>query len=98
MATIGGARALKMDHLIGSLEAGKRADLITVSTLAPHAVPAHDPYSMLVYSLKASDVQDVVINGRTVVRDRRPLTLDPVMILRKARELREAIDASIKAK
>lgn len=98
MATIGGARALQMDHLIGSLEAGKRADVITVSTLAPHAVPAHDPYSMLVYSLKASDVQDVVIDGRTVVRNRRPLTLDPATILKKARELRAAIDASIKAK
>ena len=98
MATIGGARALKMDHLIGSLEAGKRADIVTVSTLAPHAVPAHDPYSMLVYTLKATDVQDVVIDGRTVVRHRRPLTLDPVMILKKARELRAAIDASIKTK
>ncbi len=96
MATIGGARALQMDREIGSLEAGKRADFITVSTLAPHATPPHDPYSMLVYSLKSTDVQDVVIEGRTVVKDRKPLTLDASAILKKARELRGAIDASLK--
>ncbi len=96
MATIGGARALQMDREIGSLVAGKRADFITVSTLAPHATPPHDPYSMLVYSLKSTDVQDVVIEGRTVVRDRQPLTLDAPAILKKARELRRAIDASLK--
>ncbi len=96
MATIGGARALQMDSEIGSLDAGKRADFITVSTLAPHATPPHDPYSMLVYSLKSTDVQDVVIEGQTIVKDRNPLTLDAPAILKKARELRLAIDASIK--
>jgi 5-methylthioadenosine/S-adenosylhomocysteine deaminase len=95
MATIGGARALQMEKEIGSLEAGKRADLIAVSTLAPHATPAHDPYSMLVYCLKAADVEDVVIEGRTVVRGRKALTLDQAAILRKAREIRAKVDASI---
>jgi 5-methylthioadenosine/S-adenosylhomocysteine deaminase len=96
MATIGGARALQMESEIGSLEAGKRADLITVSTLAPHATPAHDPYSMLVYCLKATDVEDVIIEGRAVVRNRKALTLDQASILRKAREIRARVDASIK--
>lgn len=96
MATIGGARALQMDKEIGSIEAGKRADLITVSTLAPHAAPVHDPYSMLVYSLKATDVQDVVIEGRIVVRDRKPLTLNAAEIMKKAREIRAKVDASIR--
>ncbi|HPT28151.1 MAG TPA: amidohydrolase [Bryobacteraceae bacterium] len=96
MATIGGARALQMEGEIGSLEVGKRADLITVSTLGAHATPAHDPYSMLVYSLKAGDVEDVVIEGRTVVRGRKPLTLNVPEILAKAHEIRARVDASIK--
>jgi len=96
MATIGGARSLQMDKEIGSIEPGKRADLITVSTLAPHATPAHDPYSLLVYSLKAADVQDVVVEGRTIVRARTPLTLNAAEILKKAREIRAKVDASIR--
>lgn len=96
MATIGGARALQMENEIGSIEPGKRADVITVSTLSPHATPAHDPYSMLVYALKATDVADVIIEGRIIVRNRKPLTLDPPTILRKAREIRAKVDASIR--
>lgn len=97
MATIEGAKALGMEKEIGSLEAGKRADFITVSTDAPHAVPVHDPYSMLVYCLKAGDVRDVVIEGRPVVLDRRPLTLDPRRILREAASLRSRVAASLAA-
>jgi len=84
-----------MEKEIGSLEAGKRADFITISTLAPHAVPVHDPYSMLVYSLKAGDVQDVVIEGRPVVLDRRPLTLEPARVLRDAAAVRARVAASL---
>jgi 5-methylthioadenosine/S-adenosylhomocysteine deaminase len=96
MATIGGARALGMDGEIGSLEAGKRADFITLDATAPHAVPAHDPYSMLVYSLKASDVRDVVIEGGFTVRDHVPMTLDAGAILDDARKWRVRIDASLR--
>lgn len=96
MATLGGARALGMDKEIGSLETGKRADLITVSLNEPNGAPAHDPYSMLVFSLKASDVQDVVIEGRVTVENKRPLTLNPVAIYREAAAIRAKVDASLK--
>ena len=96
MATILGAKSIGMEGEIGSLEAGKRADFITVDITAPHAVPAHDPYSMLVYSLKASDVRDVVIEGGFTVRDRAPLTIDAAETLAEARKWRVRIDASLK--
>ena len=96
MATILGAKSIGMDGEIGSLEVGKRADLITVDTTAPHAVPAHDPYSMLVYSLKASDVRDVVIEGHFTVRDRVPTTIDAVATIAEARKLRAKVDASLR--
>jgi 5-methylthioadenosine/S-adenosylhomocysteine deaminase len=86
MATIGGARALGLDKEIGSLEAGKRADLITIDLDVPNAVPMYDVYSQLVYALKGANVQDVVVNGREVVRDRRCLTLDRQAVMAKARE------------
>lgn len=98
MATIGGARALHMDKEIGSVEPGKRADLITIATTEPHAIPHHDVYSMLVYALKGSDVRDVVIQGRVTIRDRKPLTLDAPLILKKAAEWRDRIEASLKTR
>ena len=57
--------------MIGSIETGKRADLIAIRLDAPHAVPMYDVYSQLVYALKASDVRDVMVNGRVIVRDRK---------------------------
>ena len=74
MATIRGARALGLDKEIGSLEAGKRADLITVRLDRPHAAPLYDAVSQMVYALKASDVRDVMVNGKPVVRDAKILT------------------------
>ncbi len=88
MATIGGARALGMQKEIGSLEPGKRADLITVSLAAPHAVPMYNAYSQMVYALKGCDVEDVMINGRMVVRARRALTLNADEILAAVRRFR----------
>lgn len=96
MATITGARALRMDQMIGSLEKGKRADLITIRLDAPHAVPMYNVYSQLVYALKASDVADVMVNGREIVHDRKMLTLDESVILEKAREYRVRINASLR--
>ncbi|MBI2689528.1 MAG: amidohydrolase [Acidobacteria bacterium] len=84
MATIGGARVLGMEKEIGSLEAGKRADIIVVRMDGPHAWPMFNIYSQLVYALKASDVSDVVVNGRVVVRYRKPLTLDKAKIQAEA--------------
>ncbi|MGA7089456.1 MAG: amidohydrolase [Candidatus Acidiferrales bacterium] len=95
MATITGARALHLDKQIGSLEIGKKADLIVVDTTAPHATPMYDVYSELVYALKASDVRTVIIAGRPVMEDRRMLTLDEPEILRKAEEYKVKIAASL---
>ena len=86
MATIGGARALHLEKLIGSLEAGKQADLIVVDTSAPHATPMYNVYSELVFALKATDVRTVVIAGRVIMDERKMLTLNEDEILQKARE------------
>jgi len=96
MATMGGARVLGMEKEIGSLEAGKRADVIVVRLDRPNAEPLYDPVSQMVYALKAEDVRDVMVNGRPVVRDGRVLTLDEAAILAKAAEYRAKISASLK--
>ena len=95
MATINGARALHLEKIIGSLEAGKKADLILVDTGAPHATPMYDVYSELVYALKASDVRTVVIAGKIVMRDRQMLTLEEKGILAKAEEYKKKITSSL---
>lgn len=95
MATIGGAQALGLAHRIGSLEPGKRADLITVRLDRPHAVPLYDVYSQMVYALKGCDVRDVMVNGRWVAREGRPLTLEAERILGKSREYGARVRASL---
>jgi 5-methylthioadenosine/S-adenosylhomocysteine deaminase len=95
MATILGAKALRMDKLIGSIEPGKRADLITIRLDQPNAVPIYDVYSQLVYALKGSDVADVMVNGKLIVRGRRMLTLDEPLILAKAEEYRKMVARSL---
>ena len=96
MATIEGARALHMEKEIGSLETGKKADIIVIGLDAPNAVPMYNAYSQLAYALKGSDVETVIIGGRTVMRDRKLLTLDEPAILAKAREYKTKIEASLK--
>jgi 5-methylthioadenosine/S-adenosylhomocysteine deaminase len=97
MATITGARALHMDAGIGSLEAGKRADIVVVDLDSLHQTPRYGIYSNLVYATKASDVRTVVIEGRVVMRDRRLLTLNEELIKQKARAYRERISRSLSA-
>ncbi len=87
MATIDGARVLGMEAKIGSLEAGKRADMITVSLNEANAIPLYSVSSQLIYSLKGSDVRDVWVNGRQIVRDRNVLTLDATQVYAKAHAL-----------
>jgi 5-methylthioadenosine/S-adenosylhomocysteine deaminase len=84
MATIDGARALGLDREIGSLEAGKRADLILVSTRGARQTPMYDPLSHLVYVARGDDVRTMIVNGRPVMRDRKVLTLDENAILDEA--------------
>lgn len=95
MATIDGARALHMEKEIGSLEAGKKADLILISLDEPNAVPMYDVYSQLAYSLKGSDVETVIIGGRVVMRERKLLTVNEQAAIAKAREYKKSIAASL---
>jgi 5-methylthioadenosine/S-adenosylhomocysteine deaminase len=95
MATIGGARALHLEKEIGSLEAGKKADLVLLQVSGAHAVPLYDAYSQIVYALKASDVETVVIAGRVVMQNRRMLTLNETEVLAKARAYGETIRRSL---
>jgi 5-methylthioadenosine/S-adenosylhomocysteine deaminase len=96
MATLGGARVLGMEKEIGSIEAGKKADLIMVRIDRPHAQPLYDAVSQMVYALKAGDVRDVMVNGRPVVRDAAILTLNQQQVLAKAAEYRAKITESLK--
>jgi len=82
MATRDGAQAVGLGSLIGSLEPGKRADLIVVDTQQPHWTPLYHPASHLVYVARANDVRHVMIDGRWVVRDRSLRTMDVPAVLR----------------
>ena len=95
MATIDGAKALHLDKEIGSLELGKKADLILISLNSPNAVPTYDIYAELAYALKGNDVETVIIGGKIVMRDRRLLTIDEPAVLAKAREYKKSIAASL---
>src|SRR6266849_5598 len=96
MATIEGARALHLEKEIGSLEAGKKADLILIGLDAPNAVAMYDVYAQLAYALKGSDVETVIVGGRVVMRDKKLLTLDEPAAIAKAREFKNKIGASLK--
>ena len=95
MATIRGARALHMEHEIGSIERGKRADIVIVDQDSLNQTPFYNIYSDLVYSTKAADVRTVIIEGRVVMRDRRLQTLDENAIKQRARIFRERILRSL---
>jgi len=96
MATIDGARALGMESLIGSLEAGKRADVITVSMTAARQTPMYDPLSHLVYVTRGDDVNTTIVNGRILMRDRKVMTLDKTRVLSDARALAEKVKAAVR--
>ncbi len=96
MATLGGARAMGMDKEIGSLEAGKRADMILVETDSARAQPLYNVYSHLVYSLKGADVTTSIINGKVVMLNRKVLTIDENSVKDKAREFQKRIRASLR--
>jgi len=96
MATIDGARALGMDALIGSLEPGKRADLITVSMTAARQTPMYDPLSHLVYVTRGDDVRTTIVNGKVLMRDRKVLTLDEADVLRDARAMAARVSEAVR--
>jgi 5-methylthioadenosine/S-adenosylhomocysteine deaminase len=85
MATINGAKALGLDHLTGSLEAGKRADVIAVKLDELNTQPVHNPVSQLVYSTKSSQVKYVWVSGKLLLDNGELTTLDKETILQMAR-------------
>ena len=91
MATMGGAKAIGLDHAIGSLEAGKQADVIVIDTRKPHLVPVYNPVSQIVYAANGQDVQDVIVSGNILVRNRELLTVDLEDILEKVRKISDDI-------
>jgi 5-methylthioadenosine/S-adenosylhomocysteine deaminase len=91
MTTSMGARVLGLAHSLGSLEAGKKADIIVVDTDKPHLTPMYNPYSHLVYAACGRDVSHVIIDGKPVMEDRRLLSLDLREVLEKAHEKSRAV-------
>ncbi|MCP4073008.1 MAG: amidohydrolase [Hyphomicrobiales bacterium] len=95
MATLNGARALAAEDMLGSIELNKRADFILVDITGPHAMPMFDPVSHLVFSAAKSDVSDVFISGRHIVKDRNLLTLNLSDIQNRITELQPAVKAAL---
>ncbi|UNC91205.1 amidohydrolase [Candidatus Contubernalis alkaliaceticus] len=91
IATIGGAKVLGMENEIGSLEVGKKADMILLDLTQPHALPLYNVYSHLVYSLKSSDVQTVIIDGSLVMENKKMLYIDEEQLNQKVQEVAEQI-------
>jgi 5-methylthioadenosine/S-adenosylhomocysteine deaminase len=95
MATIDGARALGMEQSIGSLEPGKRADLIVVSMSSARQTPMYDPLSHLVYVTRGDDVRTTIVNGRVLMRDRHVLTMDEGAVLAEGRRWADKVRAAV---
>ena len=84
-----------MDRQIGSLEPGKRADLIVVSMRAARQAPMYDPISHLVYTTRGDDVQTTIVHGKVLMRDRKMLTLNEAAVLQETRGWSEKVRAAV---
>jgi len=96
-ATLGGARALRQMSSIGSLEVGKKADLIVVDTLRAHLVPAGRIVSAWIHNGQPSDVESVMVDGKFVMRDRKVLTMDEAALIAEADRVGRRIWNQVKA-
>ncbi len=96
MATRGGAEAVGLDHLVGEIAVGKRADLIQVDMAAPNMTPLYDVISHLVYAVDARDVVTTIVDGRLLMADGRVLTLDGDKVRRRANEIAAKITQALK--
>jgi 5-methylthioadenosine/S-adenosylhomocysteine deaminase len=97
IATSGGAKAIGLGDAVGSLTAGRRADLIQISLEATHLVPLYDVISHLAYAVDAQDVQTVIVDGEILMRDRKVLTIDEDEVIRKARVIAAKVNAEIRS-
>ncbi|MCK4320234.1 amidohydrolase family protein, partial [Candidatus Bathyarchaeota archaeon] len=84
MATTDGAKALGLEKTVGSLEVGKKADIILIDFRKPHLTPIHDPYANIVYSARGSDVDTVIVDGKLLMEGRKVKTLDEQEVMQKA--------------
>lgn len=86
MATINGAKALGLEKTVGSLETGKKADIVLIDFRSPHLTPMHDLYANIVYSACGSDVETVIVDGRILMEGRKVKTLDEGEVMQRARQ------------
>ncbi len=91
MATVGGARVLGLEDIIGSIDIGKNADIIIIDMDKPHLTPLYNLYSQLVYSACGSDVKTTIIDGRIVMSNRKLLSMDASLIMREVRNIADTI-------
>jgi len=91
IATLGGAKALRKEYEIGSIEVGKKADLICVDVYNLEAQPMYDPFSQLVYSLTSEQIKDVIVNGKIVMIDRKMINVDEAELIDKAKFYKQKI-------
>ncbi|HOO49962.1 MAG TPA: amidohydrolase [Alphaproteobacteria bacterium] len=94
MATIEGAKVLGLDDAVGSIEAGKKADITILGLNKPHLTPLYDEYSHIVYAASGSDVETVIINGRTVMKNRRLLTINEGEAMEEVRKIAKKIKSA----
>lgn len=97
MATMGSARALHMEDKIGSLETGKRADIIVVDTKAPNMVPVYSPYAALVYGANGTNVRHTIVDGVILMEDRQLLTVNENEIIQDAQRFAEKVRETVRA-
>lgn len=97
MATMGSARALHMEDKIGSLETGKRADIIVVDTKAPNMVPVYSPYAALVYGANGANVRHTIVDGVILMEDRQLLTVNENEIIQDAQRFAEKVRETVRA-
>jgi len=97
MATIEGAKALLWENEVGTIEAGKKADLVLIDFKKPHLCPLHNEISHLVYAAKASDVETVIINGKIVMENRKITTVNIDSVMKEATKAKERLLMKLKA-
>lgn len=91
MATTGGATVMGLEKEIGTLEKGKRADIIVVDLNQPHLCPLYDPISALVYSANGADVKDVIVDGRVLMKERKFTTINADEVMGKVKEISQRL-------
>ncbi|SQI31682.1 S-triazine hydrolase [Providencia alcalifaciens] len=95
LATKGSAKAIHMEDKLGSLEAGKLADIIVVDTKSPNMVPMYSPYAALVYGANASNVRHSIVDGSLLMEDRKVLTVDESAIVKEALQFADQVRKTV---